>query len=136
MGNHALVLDSGTVWNLVQKTASIGPTTLVTAPAPDSAVTLILDSVTNTYMSQLNGQTVCQGAYTIAKDTSYYDSQILTLDKFATTGIFQPFILYQIGTDGQILSTYDGWTMYLRADTMTLTSALTPGGFSQYVFTK
>ncbi len=122
-------------WQLVQKTGSIGPTFFTSEPAADSSVQLVLHA-NNTYVSKLNEQTVSQGNYSITTNTSYNNAKILELDNFITTGIFGLSTLYEIGTNGQVLSTYNGLSMTISNDTLTLQTALTPDGNTAYVLVK
>jgi len=75
-----------------------------------------------------------KGSYTLVRNSAsdYYPR--LQLDGFKTTGIFSLFTLYQLGTNGQVLSVYDGMSMKVAGDTMTLYGLPTPAGMLSYTF--
>jgi hypothetical protein len=58
----------------------------------------------------------------------------LELNGFRKTGIFALPDLYQVGSGGLILSMYNGLTVKVSGNTMTLTTAITPGGYGSYLF--
>jgi hypothetical protein len=64
------------------------------------------------------------------------NEQVLELNNFTTTGIFGLFPVEEIGTNGQIVSVFDGLFMKISNDTMALSSVLTPGGSSSYIFVR
>jgi|SRR5579859_4824373 len=121
-------------WMLTQKVWSIGVSIHMDAPAADSSVSLELNS-DGSYISRLNNNIVAQGAYTITTDTSYYKNKVLELTNFKTTGIFNLFPIVQLGTNGQVLSRFDGLFMRVSDRTLTLWSVITPGGSISYTFT-
>ncbi|MBN9385961.1 MAG: hypothetical protein J0H74_34715 [Chitinophagaceae bacterium] len=123
------------VWQLVQKRSSIGGGNWVAAPSWDSLVVLQLN-FDGTYVSRLNNHIVSQGAYSITTDTSYYIKQILELKDFKATGIFGPFTVFQLGTNGQVVSTFSGFFMTIDNNTLTLSSVITPGGNVSYTFAR
>ena len=123
-------------WQLVQKQSSIAsPYTTATTPSADSTVLLVLNA-DNTYKTTLNGQIISQGACSVSIDTAYNNTQVLQLDNFATTGIFSPFIINEVGTNGQVLSSFSGFFMTINNDTLTLQTPYTPGGYIAYTFVK
>jgi hypothetical protein len=130
---NPIVTKSG--WNLIQKNEAIGANDLILTPSGDSSVLLVLNP-DGTYSTDLNGVTVSHGTYSITTDTSYYSEQILQLNDFKTTGLFNLFTLYQIGSNNQVISEYDGLYMNISNDTLTLSSPPTPGGFIAYTFIK
>src|ERR1700733_631416 len=115
-------------WQLSKKYLNIAGGNWVLTPSSDSSVLLALDS-NGTYVSRLNNKVVSQGAYSITRDTSFLNEQVLQLNNFNTTGIFNLFTLEEIGTNGQVLSVFDGLFMNISSDTLTLSSPPTPGGF-------
>lgn len=122
-------------WLLIKKDWSVGAGSWTASPSLDSTVLLQLNS-NGSYVSKLNGHIVAQGRYSIIPDTASYIKQILELYNFKTTGIFSLFTLSQLGTNGQVVSTFDGFFMTLDNNTLTLTSALTPGGYTSYTFVR
>ena len=121
-------------WRLVQEKWSLGPNAGVKTPSSDSTVTLTL-SRDNHYSASLNGNIISEGGFSITTDSS--DKKVLELNNFQTTGIFSLFTLYQIGTNGQVASTFDGLYMTFNDDgTMNLSSAITPGSFTSYTFAR
>jgi len=122
-------------WQLAQKQSCFGPTCLVSSPTADSSVTLVLDA-NNNYRSELNGNLIAQGSYSISTNVAYNNTQVLQLNNFVTTGIFNLFTIEQIDTNGHVLSTFNGLYMKTSNDTLTLSSPLTPGGFISYTFVK
>ena len=122
-------------WELMQKSSSIGPLETVTKPSADSSVLLILGRESN-FVSELNGIVVSQGSYSIQPQPNYPSDLSLQLNNFKTTGIFSLFTLYEVGNNGQVISTYDGFTMRASHDTLSLTSVITPGGNESYIFIK
>lgn len=122
-------------WQLVQKNWFLGGGSGVLTPSKDSSVLLILNT-NNTYISQLNGKTISAWSYSITKDTSYNNAQVLQLNNFKTTGIFSLFTVEELGTNNQILSVFNGLFMNISNDTLTLSSASTPGGWDSYIFVK
>ncbi len=129
--------DTGLVvnWQLRQKSWSIGPSYNVIKPSVDSSVLLILNR-DSSFVSELNGIVVSQGSYSIQEQPNYRSDSIFQLNNFKTTGIFSLFTLYEIGNNGQVISTYDGFTMTISHDTLSLASAITPGGNESYIFIK
>jgi hypothetical protein len=129
--------DTGLVgnWQLRQKSWSIGPSYAVIKPSADSSVLLILNG-DSSFISELNGIVVSQGSYSIQQQPNYPSDSIFQLNNFKTTGIFSLFTLYEIGNNGQVISTYDGFTMKISHDTLRLASTITPGGNESYIFTK
>lgn len=122
-------------WQLIQKYWSIGVGSWSSTPSLDSSVFLQLNS-NGTYVSKLDGHPVAQGSYSIIPDTTFFIKQILELNNFKVTGVFAPFTVSMLGTNGQVLSTFDGFFMTLNNDTLTLSSALTPGGNASYTFVR
>lgn len=122
-------------WELMQKSSSIGPLESVIKPSADSSVLLILNR-DNSFVSELNGIVVSQGSYSIQAQPNYPSDLSLQLNNFKTTGIFSLFTLYEIGNNGQVISTYDGFTMRASHDTLSLASVITPGGNESYIFIK
>ena len=123
-------------WQLVQKQSNIAsPYTTITQPSADSSVLLILDA-DNTYETKLNEQIISQGTCSVTIDAAYNNTQVLQLDNFATTGIFSPFIINEVGTNGQVLSSFSGFFMTINNDTLTLQTPYTPGGYIAYTFVK
>jgi len=124
-------------WRLVNKFMSIGSSSSELLPSKDSAVFLELDS-NGRYFTWLSNKIVSQGSYSFAVDTSAfsYGDSILQFNNFQTTGIFSLFYLYEIGTNGQVISSFDGLYMTISHDSLMLTSALTPGGYLSYLFVK
>lgn len=122
-------------WQLVKKNWSLGPNGGIMVPGVDSAVSLDLKG-NNTYVSRLNNNIVSQGSYKISPDGSNYNRLVLELNDFKPTGIFSMFRLFQLGTNGQVVSEFDGLYMHISHDTMTLSSPLTPGGNVSYTFVK
>lgn len=122
-------------WQLVKKQQVIGAGSQDIVPTRFSSVRLTLND-DSTYTSKLNNDVVAQGAYTIVRDTSGYYIGGLELKNFKTTGIFSLFTVYQLGSGGQVVSEYDGMSMRISHDTMTLTSVLTPGGWVSYEFVR
>ena len=122
-------------WELRQKNSLIGPFETVIKPSADSSVLLILNR-DSSFVSKLNGIVVSQGSYSIQPQPNYPSDLIFQLNNFKTTGIFSLFTLYEIGNNGQVISTYDGLTMRVSHDTLRLASVITPGGFSSYIFIK
>ena len=120
-------------WQLIQKNYSLGPGNRTVAPSNDSSVLLTLNA-NGQYLSKLNNKVISQGSYSIASNAS--SNPILYLNNFNTTGIFALFRVEEIGSNGQVLSIFDGFTMNISNDTLTLSSALTPGGFTSYTFAK
>ena len=129
--------DTGLVgnWQLIQKSSSIGPLQTITRPSADSSVLLILNK-DSSFVSKLNGIVVSQGSYSVQPQPNYPSDSTFQLNNFKTTGIFSLFTLYEIGNNGQVISTYDGLTMRVSHDTLRLASVITPGGFSSYIFIK
>jgi hypothetical protein len=121
-------------WQLLKKYSYIGNTRVLT-PSEDSSVLLVLNP-NGKYVSELNNKIICQGSYSISTDTAYYNNQVLELNNFITTGIFRLFPEFEIGTNGQVLSVFDGLFIYIKADTLTLSSGATPGGYISYIFVK
>jgi hypothetical protein len=121
--------DGTNYWKLLQRVWSIGPYTNSEKPDSDSAVELVL-AADSTYMSNLNGQLICTGKYSIT------NGYVLELNSFKTTGIFSLFVGYLVDSAGNVLSMYDAFTMNVSNDTLTLTSAITPGGYEFYTFIK
>jgi len=122
-------------WLLVQKDWALGAGGGTLTPSKDSAVLLQLNG-NGTYVSKLDSKPIAQGSYSITIDTSYYNDQVLELKNFKTTGIFTSFIIFQIGTNGQVVSESDGLILKISNDTLKLSSPLTPGGFVSYTFVK
>jgi hypothetical protein len=122
-------------WQLIQKDWSLGAGSWTLAPSPDSSVLLQLNS-NGTYVSKLNGHSVAQGSYSVIPDTTFFIKQILQLNNFKVTGIFEPFTVSMLGTNGQVLSTSYGFFMTLNNDTLSLSSALTPAGNASYTFVR
>jgi len=122
-------------WQLVKKQQVIGAGSQNIVPPRFSSVELTLNA-NSTYTSKLNNDVVAQGAYTIIPDTSGYHIGGLELKNFKTTGIFSLFTVYQLGSGGQVVSEYDGMSMKISHDTMTLTSVITPGGWISYDFVR
>lgn len=129
--------DTGLVgnWQLRQKSSSIGPLQTITKPSVDSSVLLILNN-DSSYVSKLNGFIVSLGSYAINPAPNYPSGASFQLNNFKTTGIFSLFSLYEMGADGQVIATYDGFSMSISHDTLSLISALTPGGNESYIFIK
>ncbi|HLK31355.1 MAG TPA: hypothetical protein VKT28_22440 [Puia sp.] len=121
-------------WQLVQENWSIGAGSGVTKPSADSSVLLILHS-NYTYSSLLNGNIICQGTYSVSTNASDSEKD-LQLNNFKTTGIFSLFTLYQIGQNGQVISTSDAFSFNISNGTLTLSGPLTPGGNISYTFVK
>ncbi|HEY4209308.1 MAG TPA: hypothetical protein VGM31_20930 [Puia sp.] len=135
---HKSIHDTGVAgsWLLVKKTAATGSHNSEVAPAADSAVTLAL-TIDGIYTSRLNNHEISHGTFVITKDvTPGYNHKTIELRGFQTTGIFSLLTVYQVGVGGSILSAYSGMTIEVSGNTMTLTSVLTPGGFSSYQFTR
>ena len=137
---HKSTLDTGGGngdWRLVNKFMSIGSSSSELIPSKDSAVLLELDS-NGLYFSRLNNKIVSQGSYSIAVDTSVfsYGDTILQFNNFQTTGIFNLFTLEKIGINGRVISSFDGFYMTISHDSLTLSSAFTPGGYLSYLFVK
>lgn len=122
-------------WQLVKKQQVIGAGSQDIAPTRFSSVRLTLND-DSTYTSKLNNDVVAHGAYSITRDTSGYYIGGLELKNFKTTGIFSLFTVYQMGSGGQVVSVYDGLSMKVSHDTMTLTSVITPGGWVSYEFVR
>jgi hypothetical protein len=124
-------------WRLANKYLSIGNSSSELIPSKDSVVLLELDS-NGLYSSRLNNKIVSQGSYSIAAGTSVYSygDSILQLNNFQTTGIFNLFKLVEVGTSGQVISSFDGFYMTISHDSLTLSSAFTPGGYLYYLFVK
>jgi hypothetical protein len=122
-------------WRLIQKDWSIGPGSWTLTPSSDSSVFLQLNG-NGTYVSKLNDRPVARGSYSIIPDTTFFIKQILELNDFKVTGIFAPFTVSMPGTNGQVLSTSYGSFMTVSNDTLTLSSALTPGGNASYTFAR
>jgi len=129
--------DTGLVgnWQLRQKTSSIGPLYAVIKPSADSSVLLILNK-DSSFVSELNGFIVSQGSYSVEPQPNYPSDSTFQLNNFKATGIFSLFTIYEMGNNGQVISTYDGFSMRLSHDTLRLTSVITPGGYSSYIFIK
>ncbi|MBN8854090.1 MAG: hypothetical protein BGO55_06840 [Sphingobacteriales bacterium 50-39] len=120
-------------WLLMAEHPDIGPNPKDIRPARDSSVLLTLND-DRTFISRLDNKIVSQGSYTLVRNSAsdYYPT--LQLDGFKTTGIFSQFTLYQLGTNGQVLSVYDGMSMKVAGDTMTLYGLPTPAGMLSYTF--
>jgi hypothetical protein len=105
----------------------------VNYPGADS-VDLVLDSVNLVYASELNGRVTCSGSYSVLADTLDYGLQLLQLDGFRTTGIFQMFgsVLFQ--AQGQPKEVPDALDLGIFGDTLYLSTPPTPGGNIEYVF--
>lgn len=122
-------------WQLLQKNWTYGYGIGASAPSNDSTVLLQLYS-NNIYVSRLNNQLISQGSYSITTEASDLKKQVLQLNNFQTTGLFALSTLIQVGTNGQVITKYNGFEMNISNDTLTLTSALTPLGYSSYTFVK
>lgn len=132
--NQSLIRTSGG-WQLTNENQAIGNSDTILMPSKDSSVLLVLNP-DNTYTSELNGKLVSSGSYSITTDTSQFNEQVLQLNNFKTTGIFSLFTVYELGGNNQIISEYDGFTMNMSNDTLTLSSVATPGGGEIYTFIK
>jgi hypothetical protein len=119
-------------WQLVQRDQYIVSEKIIT-PSADSAVYLLLGT-NNVYHADLNSTTISSGSYAITVDA--YEDSVLELKSFKTTGIFSLFVLEEINSNDQIVSIYNGLSMRTMNDTLTLSTAPTPGGFTSYIFVK
>jgi len=121
-------------WLLTIKDQVIGPQDRVIKPARDSSVLLTLNN-DRSFVSRLDNKVISQGTFSITDTSSAYGPS-LELKYFKTTGIFNLFTVYQLGSGGQVQSVYNGMTMQINGDTMTLTSVITPGGWTSYEFVR
>jgi hypothetical protein len=123
-------------WQLVREDWYLVANAGVRIPAFDSSVVLTLNP-DSSYSTQLTGKTISQGSYSISIDSAFNGVQkTLQLNEFKTTGIFSLFTLYEFGANGRLISTFDGFNMYLSNDTMLLASPMTPGAGETYIFLK
>jgi len=104
----------------VQVHGFVGPNDFVDTPAADSAVLLMFRS-DNTYISLLNGQTVCQGYFSVGVDSFMTGWSILQLTDFETTGLLFSLKGYYLDGSGQlVLSDTSQMFMNISHDTIIL----------------
>ena len=125
--------DGTNYWKLVDYNWSIGTLAGTSKPSQDSSVELVL-SADSTYISKLNGHTVCEGSYSITEVVSSWYS--LQLHNFKPTGIFRMLDIPVFDSTGKPVSHTDGVFIGIQNDTMQLSDMPTPGSFDYYTFVK
>jgi hypothetical protein len=131
-GNNGLVNS----WQLVKVNATVGANSFVETPAGDSAV-LLKFNADNAYSSFLNNQAVCQGSFSLSADTSQPGWQLIEMNNFVQTGLFQVWKEYEDTGSGPWILVDDKMALNISHDTLYMEpSFISFGGWSEYIFLK